>query len=67
MSQQLAGPPAPGQTEPGPFTEAKAALPSVAGATSPSAWRRLMHALGHDLQGGMYRAEQARRRIAKLR
>jgi hypothetical protein len=34
--------------------------------TSPeSAWTRLMGALGRDLQHGMWRAEQARRRMAK--
>lgn len=64
---ERAGPPAPGQTEPGPFLTTKVAVPNIDGASSPRAWQTLMQALGRDLQGGMWRAEQARRRIARLR
>lgn len=39
----------------------------VPGLHGPGAWQKLMHALGHDLQGGLYRAERSRRRIARLR
>lgn len=42
-------------------------LADVEAGRAPSAWRGLTHALGHDLQGGMHRAEQARRRIVRQR
>ena len=65
-SGATSGPPAPGQTAPGPFGTAKIAQPVIAGTRFPEAWKRLTHALGHDLQHGMWRAEQARRRITRL-
>ena len=50
------GPPAPGTP---------AALEQqVETSHAPSAWQRLMRALGHDLQGGIYRTRQARMRLA---
>jgi len=61
------GPPAPGQSEPGPFGPSRTAIPTVEGSHAPGAWETLMGALGRDLQGGIYRAEQARRRIARMR
>ncbi len=64
---EKAGPPAPGETKPGPFGEAKYAIPNVQGSHAPAAWQLLMHALGRELQGGMRRAELARRRLQRMR
>lgn len=50
------GPPAPGTTA--------ALLQQVDTSHAPTAWQRLMRALGHDLQGGLYRTRQARMRLA---
>ena len=66
-SGPVSGPPAPGETAPGPFPEARISQPVVAGTHFPGAWQRLTHALGHNLQHGMWRAEQARRRLERLR
>jgi hypothetical protein len=51
----------------GPFGKAKAAQPNVEDATATGAWHTLTRALGRDLQTGMHRAEQARRRLARMR
>lgn len=42
-------------------------LADVEAGHAPGAWAGLTHALGHELQGGMHRAEQARRRIVRQR
>lgn len=68
MSGQLPekpGPVAPGKTKPGPFGTAKWAVVNVEGAQAATSWARLTRALGVNLQGGMHRAHQATRRMAK--
>jgi hypothetical protein len=49
------------------FHASPSAVANVQDAEAPNAWQRLMHALGRDLQGGMHRAEQARRRMEMMR
>lgn len=60
-------PDAAGRADADPFTEATAVIPTVAGSHAPGAWQELTTALGRDLQGGLHRAEQARRRIGRMR
>jgi len=64
---QPSAPPIIDPLAPGPFGKATAAQPNVIDKPATSAWQTLTRALGRDLQGGMYRAEQARRRIARIR
>lgn len=62
---QRSGPPAPGQTEPGPFGTPVG--DDTTDARFLDAWGGLLHAIGHGLQGGLHRSAEARRRMKAKR
>lgn len=60
-------PPSPPSEEPGARADQASEGDAAPGGRALGAWQALCTALGHDFQGGMYEAEQSRRRMLRAR